>query len=551
MFSLTELWEVSEAAWAADRESPRAPSPEKLRPAVCMLNVQQSGRYTFQHYKALKSPRCITFYPTRHPTPYIRFDCSPGKAGANQHAMVDEKEAAVPPAHLSVAPSSSSTTATPEHVPSSPVQEKAADVAATAPAPVPPVEATKPASPFGPPPNGGLKAWLQVLGGFMLFFNTWGFLNTFGVFQTYYESGALFTQTSSNIAWIGAIQTYLLLTVGFLSGPIYDRGYLRTLVAVGSFLIVLGLMMLSLCTSYGAALVCQGFVVGIGTGFLFVPCVAVLPTYFSTRLGLAVGIAVSGASMGGVIYPIVLYQLLYTIGFAWSVRVVGFIALATLLIPIAFMRMRVMPPRPRRLINWAVFTDWAWDLFTVATFIGFTGLAVSLFYVSYFGLATGVADTRLAFYIVPIFNAVSTVGRIVPNALADRVGPFNILVPGTAIFGVISLCMLAVESTAAYIVVGGVLIGFFSGLYIALPPICYVAITDDKSQLGSRMGMSYGLIAFSMLAGGAGGGRVIGSAPPLNWTGLWLFGGVMCLGSSLLYGILRVRKWGPKLFVKA
>lgn len=25
----------------------------------------------------------------------------------------------------------------------------------------------------GPPPNGGLKAWLQVLGSFMLFFNSW------------------------------------------------------------------------------------------------------------------------------------------------------------------------------------------------------------------------------------------------------------------------------------------------------------------------------------------------------------------------------------------
>jgi hypothetical protein len=24
-----------------------------------------------------------------------------------------------------------------------------------------------------PPPNGGLKAWVQVLGAFMLFFNSW------------------------------------------------------------------------------------------------------------------------------------------------------------------------------------------------------------------------------------------------------------------------------------------------------------------------------------------------------------------------------------------
>jgi hypothetical protein len=27
--------------------------------------------------------------------------------------------------------------------------------------------------PGGPPPNGGTTAWLQVLGGFFLFFNTW------------------------------------------------------------------------------------------------------------------------------------------------------------------------------------------------------------------------------------------------------------------------------------------------------------------------------------------------------------------------------------------
>lgn len=28
-------------------------------------------------------------------------------------------------------------------------------------------------------PNGGLTAWLQVLGSFFLFFNTWGTVNTF------------------------------------------------------------------------------------------------------------------------------------------------------------------------------------------------------------------------------------------------------------------------------------------------------------------------------------------------------------------------------------
>ena len=47
--------------------------------------------------------------------------------------------------------------------------EKAAEAEANIPQP------QKPAGgpPGGPPPNGGTTAWLQVLGGFFLFFNTW------------------------------------------------------------------------------------------------------------------------------------------------------------------------------------------------------------------------------------------------------------------------------------------------------------------------------------------------------------------------------------------
>jgi hypothetical protein len=47
---------------------------------------------------------------------------------------------------------------------------------------VPHKEAVGPIGPpGGPPPDGGTTAWLQVLGGFFLFFNTWGLINAFGV----------------------------------------------------------------------------------------------------------------------------------------------------------------------------------------------------------------------------------------------------------------------------------------------------------------------------------------------------------------------------------
>jgi hypothetical protein len=170
----------------------------------------------------------------------------------------------------------------------------------------PPQDRASQAPPSGPPgpPGGpsfdsGLKAWLQVLAGFMLFFNTWGLLNTFGVYQTYYESGALFQASSSDISWIGSIQAFCLLVVGFVTGPLFDKGYLRALLLTGSFGIVFGHMMLSLCTTFWQALLAQGFVIGLGAGCLFVPAVAILPTYFRAKLGLVIGLAASGSSMGG------------------------------------------------------------------------------------------------------------------------------------------------------------------------------------------------------------------------------------------------------------
>lgn len=147
-----------------------------------------------------------------------------------------------------------------------------------------------------------------------LFFNTWGNLNTFGIFQTYYESGDLFTATSSDIAWIGSIASFCLLAVGFVSGPLYDRGYMRVMLVVGSFLTVFGYMMTSLCTTLWQVILAQGFCIGIGGGLLFVPSVAILPTYFRRRLGLAVGLAAAGSSMGGVIFPIVFFRLINQIG---------------------------------------------------------------------------------------------------------------------------------------------------------------------------------------------------------------------------------------------
>ncbi|KAL5342267.1 major facilitator superfamily domain-containing protein [Aspergillus crustosus] len=407
-----------------------------------------------------------------------------------------------------------------------------------------------PAGGPSPPPNGGLVAWLHVAGGFMLFFNTWGMLNTFGVFQTYYESGALFDRPSSDISWIGSIQATMLLLVGFFTGPIYDRGYLRVLLIAGSFGIVFGTMMLSLCKEYWQVLLAQGFCVGIGAGCLFVPCVSILPTYFSTRLGAALGLAVSGSSLGGIIYPIVLNRLIEPIGFGWAVRVIGFIALATLILPIIVMKQRVKPPKARALIDWSAITDIPYMTLVLAGLIAFMGLFTLFFYISYVGSARHLTSNDMAFYLVPILNAASCFGRTIPNAMADKFGPFNLITPCCALVGVCILCLISVTNEAGLIVIA-IFSGFFSGALIGLPPLCFVALAEDKSKIGTRIGMGFGMMALGVLAGGPGAGDILGEGGDMNWTGVWVFGGVSTLVAAGIFAVLRVAKFGGSLRVKA
>ena len=172
------------------------------------------------------------------------------------------------------------------------------------------------ASPSPQIPDSGLVAWVQCASSFFLFFNGFGMINTFGrlwtvsclwsnlplnhqgVFQNYYEQDLLRTQSSSNISWIGSLQACLLIGVGAFTGPLFDLGYLLSLLLCGTFALVFGMMMTSLCTQYWHFMLAQGLMVGLGCGLQFVPAIAVLPTYFSTKRALAQGIGASGSSLG-------------------------------------------------------------------------------------------------------------------------------------------------------------------------------------------------------------------------------------------------------------
>ncbi|KAI1866409.1 hypothetical protein JX265_007710 [Neoarthrinium moseri] len=411
------------------------------------------------------------------------------------------------------------------------------------------VESAPPRAPPAPP-NGGLKAWLQVVGSWAIVFNTWGTIITFGDFQAFYERGTLFTESSSNISWIGSIQSLMVFVVGAVIGPIYDRGYLKLLLLIGTFGIVFGHMMLSLCSEYWQVVLSQGFVVGIGGGCLFVPALAVVQPYFSSRLGLALGIVATGSSLGGIIYPIIFINLIERVGFAWTVRAMGFVALGSLLVPLAVSEMRAKPPAVRRMLDLTAFSDGPFMLCILGCFLGYAGSHVSFFYIAYYGQANGWMTGTLALYLLPILNSASAIGRVLPNWLADKVGPVNVVIPGSLTIGVILLCNLAVTN-AAGIICTALFFGFLSGIFVATPPLLFMVFTKDKTKLGARMGLAYALVGLSVLPGGPGAGGVLQhNSTRLDWVAAWVYAGVLPLSACLVFCGLRVWQAGTKLKVK-
>lgn len=141
-------------------------------------------------------------------------------------------------------------------------------------------------------------------------------------------------------------------------------------------------------------------------------------------------------------------------------------------------------------------------------------------------------------------------GRTIPNAISDKTGALNLIIPGAFLCGILAFCMLAVDSVGGIVVVV-LLFGFFSGVFIALPPVLFVAFTKDKSRIGTRIGMGFAMLGFGCLAGGPGGGSILGNnAADQNWTGLWVYGGVTSIVSGIVFLGLRIWRVGPKLMVK-
>lgn len=307
-------------------------------------------------------------------------------------------------------------------------------------------------------------------------------------------------------------------------------------------------MMTSLSTEYYQFILAQSIVSSVGSSAAFNACMASVVSWFFRRRGAALGIMVSGSSVGGVVLPIMMSKMIDQVGFPWAIRAVAFLFLFLLGIACLTVKSR-LPPRPRPFVFKEYVDGLRQPSFTttaIGLFLFFWGMFLPFNFVILQARAQGM-DENLVIYLLPIMNAVSILGRIVPGIVADRWGRYNVMILITFISALFCLALWIPGRSNASIIVFLVIFGFSSGGFVSLGPALIAQISDMR-QIGTRTGTAYAVQSFGALTGSPIAGAIV-AAQGGSYLGLQLFCGFAMIAAVGVFIMARTVQVGFKVKV--
>ncbi|KAK4140138.1 major facilitator superfamily domain-containing protein [Dichotomopilus funicola] len=389
------------------------------------------------------------------------------------------------------------------------------------------------------PPEEGFQGWLCVAGATVCLFCSFGFLNAIGVFQATYQQTILRDYTPSDIAWIFAAQLALMWAPGPLFGRLIDTYGPAPVLYPCAFMCVFSLCMTSLADRYYQIFLAQGLGFGIGSGGVFTAAMVCVGQWFVRRRGLATGIASTGSSLGGVIFPVFLDRVMQRVGFYGAVRYTALLIGILLALSCFAVRSRMPRKKWNRDAKWfdvGLFKEKQFALYTFGSFFVMWGLWAPFDFISSMALSRDFSP-ELSFYLISIINAASIPGRILPPHLGDRIGHFNVLTVSGLLTGASILALwlpFNYHTSQAGIIVFALVYGFVSGAFVCLLMPC-VAKSGSLDTLGQRFGTFQTIIAVSSLTGLPIMGAILNRQGDTDYSGLQIFAVATCLiGTGLL-----------------
>ncbi|KAK4496648.1 hypothetical protein PRZ48_012630 [Zasmidium cellare] len=386
-------------------------------------------------------------------------------------------------------------------------------------------------------------------------FVTVGFMNAYGVFQQYYTAHYLPDESNFQISWIGSFASFILFAFAAPAGFLTDRVGPTVPIAIGSVLEIFAVMMISLSKKYYQFFLSQGVLLGIGMSMVAIPVTVVIPMHFKKHRALAQGFTIAGSSLGGVIWPIALDQLLNKdgISFGWSLRIVGFIMLPLCAVVILCTQKPAAKkdpsetqgqakPKEKTKKDLSCLKHPSYILLCLGLAFSFFGFFTPLFYVSTYGVSLGISEST-SFYLLSALNAASLFGRILPGLVADKLGPFNVLFCASIGSAIVTFCWTAATSLAG-LIVWSIAYGFISGAILSLQLVCATTLTTDESH-----GAGVGIVMASVSLTGLFGTPIAGELVKSGYLALSCFAAATLLVGGVLLGLARLAK-DRRLFVK-
>lgn len=334
-----------------------------------------------------------------------------------------------------------------------------------------------------------------MLGAFCALAASLGLYNSTGVFEAYLSRELLRDQSASTVGWIFGIYAFMSWFCGVQVGPTFDAKGPRWLLTAGGVCTVVSVFAMAECEEYYQFVLAFSVLGGLGTSLLITPGMGSIAHWFFERRGLASGIAFIGGGFGGVLFPLVIQALLPRVGWAWSIRVLGFIILVLCAVSVLLCRGRVSEMRAKdspaptwrdAIPDPRIFADGtgAFAVSTAGMFLVDLAYLIPMTYVpSYYLVREDLpedkilsSDASFAFQLLAIINAASCVGRYVAGDLADRFGRYNTMIVSlflctVSVLGLYLPDVLIDLDTAALLVVFCILFGFVSGSNVSLTPI--------------------------------------------------------------------------------
>ncbi|KAI1460556.1 MFS general substrate transporter [Annulohypoxylon moriforme] len=399
-----------------------------------------------------------------------------------------------------------------------------------------------------PYPEGGLDAWLVVLGAWFAMLPSMGLLNTLAVLQAWVSENELPDFPESTIGWIFSTYGFSLYFFGVQTGPVFDAHDVHFLVIPGSIGIVASMFFFSFSKEYYQYLLSFGILGGISASLLFNPSISAVGHWFQKRRALATGIACTAGGIGGIAFPLIILYTAPRLGFGWAMRIVGFVSAACCVGACCLLRKR-LPPNKKAgaTIDLKALSDPKFATTTLAVFLIEFAVFIPYTYISIFAIHAGM-EPQKAYLLNVLLNVGAVPGRALPGYVADRFGTFNVMCATALTCSAMILALwMTSETNTASITAFAPLFGFWSGAAISLTPVCIGQVCNTENY-GKRNGTAFFIASFGALTGIPIAGVIL-KANEGSYYGLIIFAGCLYVAALVAFIIARGVACGWKLNV--